>query len=129
MNQNKIKEILEDYKKCLSKLREVLNEDLSKGGFVIDAAIQRFEFTFELAWKLLRAILLYRGIETNSPRSAIKEAYREKLIIDGDSWIEMLEDRNKTSHTYDENEAKVIYTKIKNVHLNLFNSLETSVKI
>lgn len=119
MTQARIKELYSDFKDALERLEEALSEDLSKGSIVVDGTIQRFEFTFELAWKLAKAILIYNGIEAETPRAAIKEAFRAKLIGDGNGWIDMLEDRNKTSHIYDEKQALKIYKKIKADHLGL----------
>ena len=129
MTENRTKELLEDYKQALVRLNEALSEDLSKGSIVIDGTIQRFEFTFELAWKLIKAVLQYQGIEAATPRSAIKEGFRVGIIKDGDGWIDILEDRNKTSHIYDEKEAKVIYNKIKDLHIKLLKDLEQSIKL
>ena len=123
MNQNKINEIWTDYKKSLERLNESLHEDLSVSSSILDGTIQRFEFCFELAWKLMKAVLQYKGIEVNSPRAAIKEAYRNNIIQDGDGWIKMLDDRNLTSHTYDEELAKEIYKKIKQFHFKLLQDL------
>jgi nucleotidyltransferase substrate binding protein (TIGR01987 family) len=120
----KIKYISEDFKKVLERLRQALKEDLSKGNIIVDGTIQRFEFTFELAWKLAKAILNYNGIQADSPRLVIKEAFKTKLIKDGQGWIDMLEDRNKTSHLYDESQALKIYNKIKENHLKLLEDIE-----
>jgi nucleotidyltransferase substrate binding protein (TIGR01987 family) len=120
----KIKYISEDFKKVLERLRQALKEDLSKGNIIVDGTIQRFEFTFELAWKLAKAILNYNGIQADSPRLVIKEAFKTKLIKDGQGWIDMLEDRNKTPHLYDESQALKIYNKIKENHLKLLEDIE-----
>ena len=66
---------------------------------VRDASIQRFEYCFELAWKLLKKRLKVEGIVVNSLRQAIRQAYENGLIEDVDAWFEMLEDRNLTTHT------------------------------
>ncbi|OGQ45283.1 MAG: nucleotidyltransferase [Deltaproteobacteria bacterium RIFCSPLOWO2_02_FULL_46_8] len=123
MKPERIEEIRQDFEKALQRLKEALGEDLSKS-IVIDGFIQRFEFTFELAWKLLKASLDYQGVEVSTPRPVIKEAFRAKLIEDGQGWIDMLEDRNKTSHIYDENEAKEIFQKIKTKYLVLLEKLK-----
>lgn len=79
----------------------------------MDGTIQRFEFTFELAWKLAKYVLDYQGIEAGSPRDVIKEAFAQNFFKDGNAWIAMLEDRNRTSHVYDEEQVIQIYNKIK----------------
>lgn len=124
MNLNKAKELLIDYQSSLERLTETLDEDILKNPIALDALIQRFEFTFEIAWKLMRAILLYRGKEVNTPRMAIKESFKEKFFEDGDGWIKMLEDRNLTSHTYKKDLAEEIYKRIKNKHSALLKKLK-----
>ena len=113
MSPKRIRQRLADFEKALKRLKEVLAEDPSKTTAIIDGTIQRFEFTFELSWKLARDVLYHNGIETNNPRSAIKEAFKENLITEAELWINMMEDRNRTSHIYDEAEAFKIYQKIK----------------
>ena len=73
--------------------------DLEKEGI-----IQRFEYTFELAWKTLKDYLEYSGIklEQVTLRYVIKQAFSAKIIKDGQAWIDMLEQRNLLSHTYDQ---------------------------
>ncbi|MBE0618054.1 MAG: nucleotidyltransferase substrate binding protein [Proteobacteria bacterium] len=92
---------------ALETLDEALREPFSV--IVRDATIQRFEYTFELAWKLLRKVSKIEGLETASPRQAIRAAFDVKLIEDADAWFEMLEARNRTSHTYDAATAEEVY--------------------
>lgn len=68
-----------------------------------EGAIQRFEFTFELAWKVQKDLLEHNGIDISSatPRQIIKEAFAAQYIVDGQAWVDMLEMRNLLSHTYD----------------------------
>ncbi|MDQ0164022.1 HI0074 family nucleotidyltransferase substrate-binding subunit [Aeribacillus alveayuensis] len=64
----------------------------------------------------MKMFLEYTGInDIKSPRATIKEAYSYGLIEDGDQWIDMLVDRSKTPHIYDEEEAKLIYEKINTI--------------
>lgn len=111
-------ERLEDYKKAFKRLQQAFDfETEDVADIIIDGTIQRFEFTFELAWKLMKSYLEYTGFtEAKSPRSTIRLGYQEGLIEDGDGWIDMMVDRNKTSNIYDEEEAKKIYLKIKKEH-------------
>jgi nucleotidyltransferase substrate binding protein (TIGR01987 family) len=114
----------EEFSKALRRLEDGLAVDPTNNSLALDGVIQRFEFTFELGWKLLKALLVHEGIQCASPRSCIKESFRSGILADGDSWIQMLEDRNQTSHIYDEAEAKSIYRKIKESYLRLLLELE-----
>jgi nucleotidyltransferase substrate binding protein (TIGR01987 family) len=78
-----------------------------------DGVIKRFEFTFELFWKTIKALLVYEGFECAGPRSCIKEGARRGFLTDGEIILDMLEDRNKTSHIYDETTAQDIFKNIK----------------
>jgi nucleotidyltransferase substrate binding protein (TIGR01987 family) len=116
MDKQRWKEKLAAFKNALDRLGEGLEED-PINPLMIDGVIQRFEFSYELAWKTMKYFLEYQGIEgVKSPRTTIKEAFSFGLIEDGDQWIDMLKDRNLTSHTYDEERAKRIYNKIKSRH-------------
>lgn len=85
-------------------------------GILRDATIQRFEFTFEAAWKALQMYLQYQGLEANGPRQALKQAFAQGLIPtpeEADIWMDMLEDRNLTTHTYREELAEAIAANIR----------------
>ena len=75
--------------------------------------IQFFEMAFELAWKLLKDYQQSEGYDLNSPRAAIKQAFQNGLIEDGHRWIQALEDRNLTTHTYNEATAVLVEQKIR----------------
>lgn len=64
---------------------------------------QRFEFTLELAWKTLKDKMEYDGLVLDkiSPKLVLKEAYKAKYLEGIETWIEMINDRNMLSHTYD----------------------------
>lgn len=94
-----------------------------------EGIIQRFEYTFELAWKTLKDFLESQGIEVKFPRDVIKEAFNTELILDGELWIEMLDNRNLLAHTYDKKQANLAFQKVassystalKELYLNLKN--------
>lgn len=71
--------------------------DLEKEGYV-----QRFEYTFELAWKTLKDYLLENGQDLSSPKEIIRQAFQNEIIVEGEVWMEALKKRNLTSHTYDD---------------------------
>lgn len=104
----------QNYQKSLIKLKESLERDPHTDDLVLDATIQRYKVAYELAWKLMKAYLQYMGNnEATNPRSTFREAYKEGLLSEGDAWLQMLQDRNMTSHTYDEETAWAIWENIK----------------
>ncbi len=82
-----------------------------------DGTIQRFEFTFELLWKAIKVILEYEGLYCAGPRSCIKEAARRGFLVDGEILLDMLEDRNKSTHIYDEETANEIFERIRDCYV------------
>jgi nucleotidyltransferase substrate binding protein (TIGR01987 family) len=78
-----------------------------------DGVVQRFEFTFELFWKTAKVLLEYEGFRCAGPRSCIREGARRGFLTDGETILDMLEDRNKTTHIYDEITAGEIYDRIR----------------
>ncbi|MDP2903265.1 MAG: HI0074 family nucleotidyltransferase substrate-binding subunit [Methylovulum sp.] len=75
--------------------------------------IQFFEMAFELAWKFLKDFEEAEGFSVKSPRDAIKQAYQAEIITQGQDWMDALEDRNLTTHTYNENTALAVEDKIR----------------
>jgi len=120
------KQRFENFKQANTNLHEtadfIKNESLNK--VYTMAIIQAYEMCFELAWKTMKDYLEYNGTEVDNPRSAIKEAFSQKIIVNGQSWIEMLETRNKTSHTYKEEFAKQTAESIINEYIPLFDNLQ-----
>jgi nucleotidyltransferase substrate binding protein (TIGR01987 family) len=84
--------------------------DQPKNEFVRDSAIQRFEFTFELFWKILKEYCHIQGLEYNSPRESIRGAFRLGILADDAIYLDMLNSRNLASHTYEESIAEDIYS-------------------
>ena len=95
---DELKYSLEKFKNAVKRLEEGIVE--SKDQLDHDGVIQRFEFTFELCWKTLRLFLINEGIIIKSPRDALVEGFRFGLIKDEKIFLDMLEDRNQTSHIY-----------------------------
>lgn len=118
----------EDYHKALHRLEIALSKTLDEDDLYLDATIQRFEFTFELAWKLMKAVLEYEGIEATSPRSSIREAWKQHLIGDAEKWLDMQVKRNLSSHTYNEETAQDIYRHIKEDYIVLLKDLDQEIR-
>lgn len=101
--------------KLLGKATETLVQALEETftDIVRDAVIQRFEYVFELSWKTIQAAVEYMGSSCNSPRDAIKEAFKMEWVTNPEGWLEAMEARNKTSHTYSEKLAQTVYNVAK----------------
>lgn len=93
-----------------------------------DGVIQRFEFTFELAWKTIKLFLVNEGIITKSPKEALKEAFKFGLIKDEESFLDMLYDRNQASHIYSEEMSRDMVIRIKNEYLTALKKLSEELK-
>lgn len=117
----------ENFKNAYFLLKEAT--DLSKvkklSALEQEGIIQRFEYTWELAWKTLKDYLESQGIilEIITPASTIRAAFSAKLIQDGDSWMQMLETRNKMSHIYSAKQFEKAISEIENTYIHLFSGL------
>ena len=118
-------ETLSAFETALKRLSDVLEQPEST--ITRDAAIKRFEFTFELLWKSLQRFFRIQGITCNSPKGCLKEAFSFGLIEDNPLWVRMIDDRNLTVHTYNEAVAIEIYQHLKN-YMPLFNRMLQSLK-
>jgi len=105
----------ENYKKALKKLGEAVKLDAERPLSELErqGIIQAFEYTHELAWKVMQDFFVYQGnTEIRGSRDATRQAFSADLISDGDNWMEMIKNRNLTSHTYNEEISDEIYTNI-----------------
>ncbi len=114
MNPKKIRwrqrfENFETAYELLEKYADVeISDELERAGI-----IQFFEVAFELAWKVMKDYLEAQGFQVKSPKETIKQAFQSEIVKDGQAWIDALEDRNRTVHTYDESTAIEIAQRIK----------------
>ncbi len=107
----------------LQESQKELGKD-DKNLFVRDSLIQRYEYTIELAWKTLKDYLEEEWFtDISSPKQAVRQGFKEWLIKDGNLWIKALDDRNKTSHAYDENMAEEVTEDINNKYFSLLRDL------
>lgn len=115
-----MKEILESFRQSLERFREILKQEKTVANR--DSAIKRFEFTSELAWKTIQKFLREQKIACRSPKECLEAAFQFGLVADDPLWMEALEDRNKTVHTYDEKFADEVYGRLPN-YLKIFTLL------
>ncbi len=99
------------FKTALSRLEEgfrfTTDNETEENLLKKDGVIQRFEFTFELLWKTLKIVLESKGILCKAPTECLKDAFRLGLINDEAAYLQMLKDRNRTSHLYSKDQADV----------------------
>lgn len=127
---DRLHEKYEQFEAAVFRLREALEDYRSTPlSSVRDGVIQRFEFCAELAWKTMREYLLDQGYtEINSPKAVIRQAFAYGMIEDAEGWVRLMNDRNLTSHVYDEKTAEEIFRRIETVYLALFDAALVSMK-
>lgn len=116
-----------NYQKALQQLRKFIDHgelnELEEQGL-----IQAFEYTHELAWNVLRDYLLSQGHQAiYGARDATREAFKLELIDDGDCWMDMIRDRNRTSHTYNQETAQAIVGNIRERFFAQFERLQQTM--
>ncbi len=117
-----------NFNKAFSQFEKFLEKkglnDLENQGL-----IKAFEYTFELAWKTLQDLLKEKGYkEIHGPKPTIQQSFQDGYIKDGSGWIKMLEGRNLTSHTYDEETASEILEEIRDTYFRLLRDLKITLE-
>ena len=129
MSKERFIERQADVRESASRLAEAVVQPESD--LIRDATIQRFEFTFEVVWKTLKLYLERQGHECGGPRPTLKKAFAENLIAtpeEADVWLRMIEDRNLTSHAYDEALASRIYRHVVQDYAPLLGSMSRKIQ-
>ncbi len=117
----------DNYKRAFYLLREAIEykeqRDLSQ--LEKEGVVQRFEYTWELAWKVLKDYLEAQGLvlENITPAAVIRAAFVAKVIANGEAWMAALDARNKMAHTYDFKKFEVVVNDIETHYLKLFDDL------
>ena len=117
----------DNYKRAFNLLRQAIElkseQDLSE--LEQEGIIQRFEYTWELAWKTLKDYLANDGLvlEKITPKSVIVAAVEAKIITNHEAWMNALDDRNMMSHVYNHVEFAKVIENIENEYLSLFGDL------
>lgn len=109
----------------LSRWGEVL--ELAPNDLVRDAAILRFELSFEVTWKLLQLLVREQGFEANSPRQAFQQAFTIGWIRDEQVWADILRSRNTAVHVYRQEYAEALYNELPRYYL-AFQELQTALR-
>lgn len=110
-----------DFSSALTRLKEVLA--MPKDTVTRDSAIQRFEFTLDLAWKTTKEFLeKFRGVRCASPKGCFKEAFAQGIIEHDPFWLDLVDLRNDTVHTYKEELAERVFSQLPRA-VEYFNAL------
>ncbi|WP_027183653.1 nucleotidyltransferase substrate binding protein [Desulfovibrio inopinatus] len=120
-----------NYLRALQTLTEAVDlaEQRTLSDLEEQGVIQSFEFTHELAWNVLKDYLEYQGIKgVVGSRGAVREAFRNGLIEDGETWMLMIQDRNHSSHTYNVELAEEIVERILYLHYPAFLKMEKTFR-
>lgn len=119
-----------NFEKALHQLSEAIENNGANPIAIIKEGIkQRFEFTHELAWKVMKDFLTEDGIkDIFGSKSATKQAFNKGLISEGQTWIDMIESRNNTVHTYNENILETEFEKIVTIYFSLFIDFQNKMK-
>lgn len=118
-----------NYTKALARLSSAvaLSRTRALSELEMQGMIQAFEFTHELAWNVMKDYLAHQdgGLSLGGSRDATRLAFSRGLITHGQAWMEMIKDRNLSSHTYDETTVLAIVSRITADYLNLFEAFQT----
>lgn len=132
-----------NYRKALHKLTQAV--EYIKGNFpnagtetenttvdldeiIKEGLIQRFEYTHELAWNVMKEYAEYQGtFDMKGSRDATRQGFKMKLFTNGEIWMDMIKSRNSSSHTYNEETADEIYTKIISLYYPAFVEFEKNM--
>ena len=118
-----------NYKKALGELRKAfkLSETRKLSSLEEQGVIQSFEYTFELAWNVLKDYLNHKGFQgIIGSKDTIRLAFKNELIAEGEVWMDMIVKRNLTAHTYDTEIASEVFQSIIEIYFDEFEKLENT---
>lgn len=116
--------------KCLDNLKKSRNANPNED-FVLEGTIMNFNLTFDIAWKVMKDILVKQleilDFAIGSPRDTLQQAFTNRLI-DDDKWMQMLRIRNQLAHDYDGSLATEEFEVIVNEYISLFEQFKVSAE-
>ncbi len=123
----------DNFHKACARVLEVTEADkfyTDLSELEMEGLVQRFEYTYELAWKVLQDLLIYKGYQfVTGPNGTLKMAFEDGLIANHDGWRRMGKARNTVAHTYDEDDAKEIVSQIFKEYAPLLKELDETLGI
>ena len=122
---------LDNYTRALGQLRSAvaLSGERSLSELEQQGMIQAFEFTHELAWNVMKDYFFYQGAsQITGSRDATRQAFSAGLILDGEGWMEMIQSRNQSSHTYNRATAVALVERITQNYARLFDAFQEKME-
>lgn len=122
------KQRFQNFEKAFLQLKRFIQKG-KLNEFEEQGLIKCFEYTYELAWNLMKDYLVYQGIVgITGSRDAIRQAFNKGLISNGDTWMQMIGDRILTVHTYNEETAEEVESNIYNHYFDEFEAFYGTMK-
>lgn len=122
----------DNYHKACQRVLEITESDRhvdDLSDLEMEGLVQRFEYTFELAWKVLQDLMKYKGYEfVQGPNGTLAQAFEDGIISDHDGWRQMAMARIMTAHTYNEEEVKEVAHDIYAKYALLLKDLDLKLK-
>lgn len=121
-------QIYDNYHKAYKRVLEITEsnrfvDELSE--LEIEGLVHRFKLAFELAWKVLQDLMIYKGYElTHDPNGTLAQAFEDGMLSDHDGWRQMARARITTAHTYDEEDVKEVAHDFYNIYAPLLKELD-----
>ena len=131
---SRLEERIENFNKAFNVFKEARDEYLKDPSRIVFrlAEIQGFEVLFELSWKVLKDYIEIKGYNESAPREVIKKAFLLNYLPNAQTWIDMLKDRNCTSHEYDPKKADEVFERITTIYYDelyrFYNWVNTEAK-
>lgn len=127
-SDQEVKNLFRQFEEAHCRLKEAINikeeNDIKR-----DAVIKRFEFTYELLWKIYKKIARLQKLDYFNPKACFQFAFKSGLIEDEELFLEIIDARNKTTHVYSEEEAKKVYDFIKGKVVTAFDAAREKITI
>jgi nucleotidyltransferase substrate binding protein (TIGR01987 family) len=129
-NDIRWKQRFENFENAFLQFKSAIGEfGHSTENIIKEGIIQHFEFTHELAWKVMKDFLMYEGVQdVIGSRSATRESFNKGIIANGEEWMNMLETRNLTVHTYQKNILEEQFLKIRDDYFPLIEEFYKNMK-
>lgn len=115
---SRLTERIENFNRAFDLLErtfQLYNTDKSNEAYQL-AIIQGFEIVFELSWKVMKDYLKTQGVITTTPKDTIKQAFVANILPDAQNWVDMIGDRNFSSHEYNLEKIDEILGKFSQVY-------------